>query len=1330
MAVARIRSAVTSKPTIDGASRNDLVNGDVVTLTAVQMCTTYAWTIAYVPEGSAVTTASLTDPTLQNPGSFTVDVDGSYLVRLEVTAPKITVTSDTIAAGSSITINGVVLTGVVGARTPGGDNFSVDGANIAAHTLEIASAINDGANSFAATIATADDASPDVALNPLVPLTVSAFGFTVGVLETEQFVRLRALTAFGSLQLVAAGERYDTISVPVDVTPAGWADEQNFNLNTLLGYAKTTEASTRLLFVDPVAGDYQTIQAAIDYAVSQTPTLDLPWTIVIRPGRYSEGLNLAPYVNLIAWPGTDSSDIVVVDCDSANHSLNLAPVGSTATFINIVFTRDAVGALACMSVVASDQSSQAKFVRCRFEHGGGGPAVEASSCSVVLADCYLQGGTLAGDYALRLYEAGGIGANVHVRDCDITGDQGILIERQIGATSSQLTTMGCFFDNVGTNSITANGPANFYMSVWNGSATTDIAANPSGVVITGDLTVHAAYCQFGAASVDDTGVTGTTQFGLGACSHGTLTTAGTATFSANVDADSIFYDNTTSGIAAEDVQAALDEIYAYAALVRTLDDAYDGGVAASGSGRTIVADAGSVQIVDAAAPSPTPPAGNTHGNLEVVGSVSIGGIGSPEILLDPNPFGSGPLLQMGNLIWNGSAAYGSSAFIEAYSTRDPSYHNYNLTLTSTPTDGGGQVGSIIVRGGVGLDGIKIDPSGGHVHLLGGEAGGDTVSADGGSVYIAPGGANGGSAGSIYIGRAQSATSATLTAAGAATDPLGVSGDITIGTDMGTVTVSLDAADNLASVLSKLTTSAPTVDPAVFFTATEAAGVITLTTVTKGPTAQIFWVSSDAGVDAALGTFSTQAQTNGTWPDQIDVAVSAANEISFGPSGATGPLVYNADTGKLTVPGVIDPTGMIYTESTLTNLTLPANGWTGSGIGGLYVSDGTDGQDNNHLYYVLESGTPIKLSGGGTGTVVGPGTSTDNALARYDGVTGQILEDSVGILNDSGELSGLAKVTATDLAIVTAAAPTIGQVLAAADTSGNVEWVTPGSGSGDVVGPASSTDNALARFHLGTGKEVQNSVGILTDLGDLSGLAKVTTTELAVVTATPPAVGRPLVALDVAGNVGWANTPYGDVSSILTGTPITNQIAVVTDATAKEITNSLAAIDGIGNISSPQNIQGNSLSSTTLTNTATLRVTTGAIANHVLTSDGIGNATWAAPTAGTVESVYSGFDWVGAGTTMVTDLTTLNSGDVVLQIWIRFSTAFLDSTSTVEVSENGGSFELVPKADINPSSNTLSAWAYDPVYLHNGASSDLQITVVSAAGETQGEGFIVALVHRA
>lgn len=52
------------------------------------------------------------------------------------------------------------------------------------------------------------------------------------------------------------------------------------------------------------------------------------------------------------------------------------------------------------------------------------------------------------------------------------------------------------------------------------------------------------------------------------------------------------------------------------------------------------------------------------------------------------------------------------------------------------------------------------------------------------------------------------------------------------------------------------------------------------------------------------------------------------------------------------------------------------------------------------------------------------------------------------------------------------------------------WAAAGGGSGDVVGPASSTDNAVARFNLATGKLIQNS-GVTIDDNGMLGLPAIT-----------------------------------------------------------------------------------------------------------------------------------------------------------------------------------------------------------------------------------------------
>ncbi len=57
-----------------------------------------------------------------------------------------------------------------------------------------------------------------------------------------------------------------------------------------------------------------------------------------------------------------------------------------------------------------------------------------------------------------------------------------------------------------------------------------------------------------------------------------------------------------------------------------------------------------------------------------------------------------------------------------------------------------------------------------------------------------------------------------------------------------------------------------------------------------------------------------------------------------------------------------------------------------------------------LYTKNSGGTVIQLGGGsGSGDVVGPASATDNALARFDGTTGKLIQNSVATLTDAGAM---------------------------------------------------------------------------------------------------------------------------------------------------------------------------------------------------------------------------------------------------------------------------------------------------------------------------------------
>lgn len=154
---ASIRSLRNGITPIDDASRDDLIVGDIVTVSALIPATTYAWVLTFIPDGSTAVFSG--SSTAVSPGNFTVDLPGAYLVRL-----------------------------------------------------------------------TTDLSLPT---------------------ESTQYVRLRVLTPDLGLKLVAAGERRDASGIiPVDASPRGWANDQNFNLQSLESAIMAVGSAVRSLPFD------------------------------------------------------------------------------------------------------------------------------------------------------------------------------------------------------------------------------------------------------------------------------------------------------------------------------------------------------------------------------------------------------------------------------------------------------------------------------------------------------------------------------------------------------------------------------------------------------------------------------------------------------------------------------------------------------------------------------------------------------------------------------------------------------------------------------------------------------------------------------------------------------------------------------------------------------------------------------------------------------------------------------------------------------------------------------------------------------------------------
>jgi hypothetical protein len=193
-------------------------------------------------------------------------------------------------------------------------------------------------------------------------------------------------------------------------------------------------------------------------------------------------------------------------------------------------------------------------------------------------------------------------------------------------------------------------------------------------------------------------------------------------------------------------------------------------------------------------------------------------------------------------------------------------------------------------------------------------------------------------------------------------------------------------------------------------------------------------------------------------------------------------------------------------------------------------------------------------------------------------------------NAGGTITQVGAGALTALSDVVVTSPTSGQNLQYDGTN----WVNAsGSGSGDVTGAASSTDNAVTRFNGTTGKVIQNSLVIVDDTGNVTGVNALTAESLVV---------------NNNATLGSSNTDTLDINARITTDlePNTNN--------AKDIgTSGRNWRDGFFG----RNLTTVNLDVTGTTSFDGLQGTSG----QVLTSQGTGvTPIWTTPTTGTVTSV--------------------------------------------------------------------------------------------------------------
>ena len=166
--------------------------------------------------------------------------------------------------------------------------------------------------------------------------------------------------------------------------------------------------------------------------------------------------------------------------------------------------------------------------------------------------------------------------------------------------------------------------------------------------------------------------------------------------------------------------------------------------------------------------------------------------------------------------------------------------------------------------------------------------------------------------------------------------------------------------------------------------------------------QLVGPTGPTGAQGVAGPTGAQGVAGPTGPTGIQGDVGPT-----GPTGIQGDVGITGPTGPTGAQGVAGPTGPTGIQGDV-GITGPTGPTGAQGVAGPTGPTGTQGIQGD----VGPTGAvgPTGPAGSGSGDVVGPASATDNALTRFDGTTGKLIQNSTVTLNDDGNFDNVNGIT--------------------------------------------------------------------------------------------------------------------------------------------------------------------------------------------------------------------------------------------------------------------------------------------------------------------------------